>query len=31
LTPEDLAQLDKLFKPGAAAGPRTRDMDRVNV
>jgi aryl-alcohol dehydrogenase-like predicted oxidoreductase len=31
LSQEDLARLDKLFKPGAAAGPRTRDMDRVNV
>jgi aryl-alcohol dehydrogenase-like predicted oxidoreductase len=31
LTPENLARLDTLFKPGAAAGPRTRDLDRVNV
>jgi aryl-alcohol dehydrogenase-like predicted oxidoreductase len=31
LTPKELARLDMLFKPGAAAGPRTRDLDRVNV
>jgi diketogulonate reductase-like aldo/keto reductase len=31
LTPDDLARLNALFPPGAAAGPRTRDMDRVNV
>src|SRR5215467_2285185 len=31
LTRDDLARLDKLFKAGAAAGPRSRDMDRVNV
>jgi aryl-alcohol dehydrogenase-like predicted oxidoreductase len=31
LTAEELAHLDQLFSPGAAAGPRTRDMDRVNV
>lgn len=31
LTKEDLARLDALFPPGAAAGPRTRDMDRVNI
>ena len=31
LTQEDLARLDTLFKAGAAAGPRSRDMDRVNV
>jgi aryl-alcohol dehydrogenase-like predicted oxidoreductase len=31
LSKEDLARLDTLFKPGAAAGPRTRDMDRVTV
>ncbi len=31
LSKEDLTRLDKLFAPGAAAGPRTRDLDRVNV
>jgi aryl-alcohol dehydrogenase-like predicted oxidoreductase len=31
LDKEDLARLDRLFPPGAAAGPRTRDLDRVNV
>lgn len=31
LSAEELARLDRLFAPGAAAGPRTRDMDRVNV
>jgi aryl-alcohol dehydrogenase-like predicted oxidoreductase len=31
LTPSDLAWLDRTFPPGAAAGPRTRDLDRVNV
>ena len=31
LTKEDLARLDEIFPAGAAAGPRTRDMDRVNV
>jgi hypothetical protein len=31
LTEDDLARLDKLFKVGAAAGSRSRDMDRVNV
>jgi len=31
LSPDDLARLNALFAPGAAAGPRTRDMDRVNV
>jgi len=28
---EDLGRLDRLFPFGAAAGNRTRDMDRVNV
>ena len=28
---EDLARLDAIFPPGAAAGPRTRDLHRVNV
>jgi aryl-alcohol dehydrogenase-like predicted oxidoreductase len=31
LTADELVRLDALFSPGAAAGPRTRDMDRVNV
>jgi aryl-alcohol dehydrogenase-like predicted oxidoreductase len=31
LTPEDLAALDALMPPGAAAGDRTNDMHRVNV
>jgi aryl-alcohol dehydrogenase-like predicted oxidoreductase len=31
LTEEDLARLDAIFPEGAAAGPRTRDMHRVNV
>ena len=31
LTKEDLARLNAIFPPGAAAGPRTRDMERVNI
>ena len=31
LSKEDLGKLNVLFAPGAAAGPRTRDMHRVNV
>ena len=31
LTKEDLARLDVLMPPGAAAGARARDMDRVNI
>lgn len=31
LTEEDLARLDGIMPPGAAAGARTRDMDRVNI
>lgn len=31
LSRNDLQQLNELFAPGAAAGPRTRDMHRVNV
>jgi aryl-alcohol dehydrogenase-like predicted oxidoreductase len=31
LTPDDLSRLAKLFAPGAAAGARTRDLDRVNI
>jgi aryl-alcohol dehydrogenase-like predicted oxidoreductase len=31
LTQDDLARLNALFPAGAAAGPRSRDMDRVNV
>lgn len=31
LTPDDLARLDEILPPGAAAGTRARDMDRVNI
>jgi len=31
LSQEDVSRLNTLFAPGAAAGPRTRDMHRVNV
>ncbi len=31
LSTEDLARLEAIFPAGAAAGPRTRDMHRVNV
>jgi diketogulonate reductase-like aldo/keto reductase len=31
LTKDDLARLDAIIPPGAAAGPRARDMDRVNI
>ena len=31
LTEADLAWMDSIMPPGAAAGPRTRDMDRVNI
>jgi aryl-alcohol dehydrogenase-like predicted oxidoreductase len=31
LTKEDLTRLDAIMPPGAAAGPRARDMDRVNI
>jgi aryl-alcohol dehydrogenase-like predicted oxidoreductase len=31
LTGEDLARLNTLFSPGAAAGTRYKDMSRVNV
>jgi aryl-alcohol dehydrogenase-like predicted oxidoreductase len=31
LSKEDLARLDQIFPPGAASGPRTRDMHRVNI
>lgn len=31
LDKEDLARLDGIFPAGAAAGPRSRDMQRVNV
>jgi aryl-alcohol dehydrogenase-like predicted oxidoreductase len=31
LSKEDLARLDSIFPPGAAAGPRTKDMHRVNI
>jgi hypothetical protein len=31
LTKEDLAWIDRILPPGAAAGPRTRDLERVNI
>jgi aryl-alcohol dehydrogenase-like predicted oxidoreductase len=31
LSKEDLTRLDAIFPPGAAAGPRTKDMHRVNI
>ncbi len=31
LTEEELNRLNTLFAPGAAAGPRTRDIHRVNI
>jgi aryl-alcohol dehydrogenase-like predicted oxidoreductase len=31
LSQDELNRLDTLFPPGAAAGPRTRDMHRVNI
>ena len=31
LSEEELKRLDAMFAPGAAAGPRTRDMHRVNI
>ena len=31
LTKEELARLDGIMPPGAAAGARARDMDRVNI
>ena len=31
LSKEDVDRLDAIFPPGAAAGPRSRDMHRVNV
>jgi len=31
LTPEDLAWIDAVMPPGAAAGPRSRDMERLNI
>jgi aryl-alcohol dehydrogenase-like predicted oxidoreductase len=31
LSKDELARLDQIFAPGAAAGPRTRDLHRVNV
>jgi aryl-alcohol dehydrogenase-like predicted oxidoreductase len=31
LSEEDLARLDAIFPPGAAAGPRTKDLHRVNI
>jgi aryl-alcohol dehydrogenase-like predicted oxidoreductase len=31
LTKEDLARLDAILRPDAVAGPRSRDMHRVNI
>ena len=31
LTSDELAWIDRVMPPGAAAGPRARDMDRVNI
>jgi aryl-alcohol dehydrogenase-like predicted oxidoreductase len=31
LSRDELARLDAIFPPGAAVGPRTRDMHRVNI
>jgi aryl-alcohol dehydrogenase-like predicted oxidoreductase len=31
LTQDELTWLDTIMPPGAAAGPRTRDLDRVNI
>ncbi len=31
LTGDELAWIDRVMPPGAAAGPRARDMDRINV
>ncbi|MBM2812607.1 MAG: aldo/keto reductase [Chloroflexi bacterium] len=31
LSAADLAWIDTIMPPGAAAGPRSRDMDRVNI
>jgi aryl-alcohol dehydrogenase-like predicted oxidoreductase len=31
LSDEELSRLDAVFPPGAAAGPRTKDMHRVNI
>ena len=31
LNQEDLARLDRIFRPEAVAGPRSRDMHRVNI
>ena len=31
LSKEDLARLNEIFPPGAAAGPRTKDLHRVNI
>jgi diketogulonate reductase-like aldo/keto reductase len=31
LTKEDLDRLDAIFRPEAVAGPRSRDMHRVNI
>ena len=31
LSQEDLARLDEILRPEAVAGPRSRDMHRVNI
>jgi aryl-alcohol dehydrogenase-like predicted oxidoreductase len=31
LSKEDLARLDAILRPEAVAGPRSRDMHRVNI
>ena len=31
LSKEDLARLDEILRPDAIAGPRSRDMHRVNI
>jgi aryl-alcohol dehydrogenase-like predicted oxidoreductase len=31
LSKEDVARLDEIFPQGAAAGPRTKDLHRVNI
>jgi aryl-alcohol dehydrogenase-like predicted oxidoreductase len=31
LSKEDLARLDAIFRPAAVAGPRSKDMHRVNI
>jgi diketogulonate reductase-like aldo/keto reductase len=31
LSKQDLTRLDEIFPLGAAAGPRTKDLHRVNI